>query len=104
MIELKLRVLPHGSLCFDGLVFIPAAYWKIDSFRASTGEKVLPNQEVDVQCDDLIGRRARVRLIVESFNGKDRNKVASWLPPKPSKPAATTSAMKGGESDDNIPF
>ena len=42
MIELKLKVEPSGSILFDNLVFVPNAFWKIDSFRASTGETVTP--------------------------------------------------------------
>ena len=39
MFELKLKT-RAGSFLYDFLVFIPSAYWKIDSFRAAkpTGE------------------------------------------------------------------
>jgi hypothetical protein len=101
MIELKLRVEPAGSILFDSLVFTPNAFWKIDAFRAATGEKVVPDEEVSIECDDLIGRTGRARLVVEEYNGRKRNKVAAWLLSQPAAPGAENA--KGGR-DDNNPF
>ena len=111
MIELKLKT-SAGSYLYDFLVFIPNAYWKIDSFRAATGEVVTPEDEVEIIADDLIGRTGTARLIVEEYKGKKRNKVAAWLAPKaghmPAKstPAAKPAAQPQPQSDedDNIPF
>ena len=111
MIELKLKT-SAGSYLYDFLVFIPNAFWKIDSFRAATGEAVTPGQDVEITADDLIGRTGTVRLIVEEYKGKKRNKVAAWLAPKaghmPAKstPAAKPAAQPQPQSDedDNIPF
>ncbi|MEI8309326.1 MAG: DUF669 domain-containing protein [Verrucomicrobiota bacterium] len=94
MIELKLKIEPTGAICFDNLVFTPNAFWKIDAFRASTGESVVPDEEVNIECDDLLGRTGRARLIVEEYNGRKRNKVAAWL---------AREISKGGR-DDNQPF
>jgi len=106
MIELKLKT-SAGSYLYDFLVFIPNAYWKIDSFRAATGEVVTPEDEVEIIADDLIGRTGTVRLIVEEYKGKKRNKVAAWLAPKSgSMPAAKPAAQPQpqADEDDNIPF
>jgi hypothetical protein len=113
MIELKLKTL-LGSYLYDFLVFIPNAFWKIDSFRAATGEEVSPDEEVEIIADDLIGRTGKARLAVEEFNGKKRNKVAAWLPPKPggqtaSRPIAKSTAKPASQpqattEDDDIPF
>jgi len=111
MIELKLRT-SAGSYLYDFLVFIPNAFWKIDSFRAATGEAVMPEDDVEITADDLIGRTGTTRLIVEEYNGKKRNKVAAWLTqkagrmPVKSTPAATPAAQPQPQSteDDNIPF
>lgn len=78
MFELKLKT-RSGSFLYDFLVFIPSAYWKIDSFRAATGEKVRPDEEVVLTADDMVGRTGRARLTLEEYNGKKRNKVAAWL-------------------------
>ena len=85
MIELKLRVHPEGSVLFDSLVFTPKAFWKIDAFRAATGESVVADEEVTLEPDDLIGRTGRVRLIVEEYNERKRNKVVAWLQPQPAQ-------------------
>ena len=111
MIELKLRT-SAGSYLYDFLVFIPNAFWKIDSFRAATGEEVTPEDDVEITADDLIGRTGTARLIVEEYNGKKRNKVAAWLTRKAGRmPAQSTPAAKPAaqpqpqsEEDDNIPF
>jgi len=79
MIELKLRTSP-GSLVYDFLVFTPSAFWKIDAFRIATGETLVPDEDVNLTGDDLIGRTGRVRLVIEEFNGRKRNKLAAWLP------------------------
>lgn len=78
MIELKLKT-SEGSYLYDFLVFIPSAFWKIDAFRAATGEAVTPEQDVEITADDLIGRTGKARLAVEEYNGKKRNKVAAWI-------------------------
>ena len=78
MIELKLRT-EAGSHLYDFLVFIPSAFWKIDAFRAATGEAVTPEQDVEIVANDLIGRTGKARLTVEEYNGRKRNKVAAWL-------------------------
>jgi hypothetical protein len=100
MIELKLRVEPSEAIVYDNLVFVEAAYWKIDAFRAAIGESVVPGEEVDIKAEDFIGKTGRVRLFVDEYGGRKRNKVAAWLVggarPQP--------VAKGGVDDDDIPF
>lgn len=102
-IELKLKVLPDGAVLFDHLVFAEKCFWKIDAFRAATGENVTAGEEVEIHADRLIGRTGRVKLAVEEFSGRKRNKVAAWLLPKPANAALATKPT-GGKNDDNIPF
>ena len=78
MIELKLKT-TEGSNLYDFLVFVPSAFWKIDAFRAATGEEVTPDEDVEITADDLIGRTGYARLSVEEYDGRKRNKVAAWL-------------------------
>ena len=90
MIELKLKT-SEGSYLYDFLVFIPSAFWKIDAFRAATGEAVTPDEDVELTSDDLIGRIGSARLVLEEYNGRKRNKVAAWLTGSDNK--------KGGSHD-----
>ena len=92
MIELKLRT-DQGSYLYDFLVFIPSAFWKIDAFRAATGEDVTPDEDVEITADDLIGRTGTARLSLEEYNGRQRNKVVAWLTETPTS-----------EASDNQPF
>jgi hypothetical protein len=99
MIELKLKT-SSGSYLYDFLVFIPTAFWKIDAFRAATGEDVKPDQDVEITADHVIGRTGTARLTVEEYNGKKRNKVAAWIVGT-TKPSAQPQAAR---RSDNEPF
>ena len=85
MIELKLRVQPEGPFFFDALVFTPKAFWKVDAFRAATGETVVPEEDVVITPGRLVGRTGRARLGVEEYDQRKRNKVVAWLPPQPDR-------------------
>jgi len=108
MIELKLRT-SAGSYLYDFLVFTPSAYWKIDAFRAATGETVFPEQ-AEINAADLVGRSGRARLVVEEYNGRKRNKVAAWIQPCGGRqqayqaPAARPASGNQAADDDDIPF
>ena len=102
MIELKLRIQPSGAILFDHLVFMDTAFWKIDAFRAATGEHVGADQEVEIRADDLIGRTGRAKLIVEEFKGRKRNKVGAWLLPTPGSAPLHTATPSA--NPDEIPF
>jgi hypothetical protein len=99
MIELKLKT-SAGSYLYDFLVFIPTAFWKIDAFRAATGEVVEPEQDVEITADHVIGRTGTARLTVEEYNGKKRNKVVAWI----IGDAKPVTQPKPARRNDNEPF
>jgi hypothetical protein len=106
MIELQLIATHNGTSVrvFDNLVFTQNAFWKIDQFRQCTGDTPVEGEQVDFRAEDCIDRKGRCHLIVDTYEGRSRNKVHAYLPP------ATASQQKisrggGGNSDpDDIPF
>jgi hypothetical protein len=96
MIEVKLSVNDgkgNRTTIFDNL--LP---WNLPEFQASIGQKVVFGKETEVEADDLIGNIGRLHLIIENYEGTDRNKVGKYLP-APEKQTLN----KDGEPD-NIPF
>lgn len=87
MIELKCEVIGpeveegQGAIFFENLVFTDSAFFKIDQFLSSTGDAVEEGEEVDVEAADQIGKSGVCSLIVETYKGKQRNKVAKFLAP-----------------------
>jgi len=79
MIRLTLEV--NGSLeLIDHLVFTPNAFWKIDQFRIATGEKLgKPGSDASLEADDCIQRKGLVAINVETWEGRERNKVNEYL-------------------------
>jgi hypothetical protein len=81
MIELRLR-LPKGGVAFDNLVFTDSSSWKIDQFRVSIGELILPDEQVEVYPSELLQKTGWAHIVVDEYQGKKRNKVGSYLEPK----------------------
>ena len=83
MIELQLDVFNADYTdkirVVDRLVFTPNSYWKIDSFRKATGEKITQSQKVKFEAEDCIDRRGRVQLTTSSYNGKTRNEIEYYI-------------------------
>jgi hypothetical protein len=119
MIELQLLI--KGSdgeevRIFDNLVFTERAFWKIDAFRLCTGDKLVKGQSVDFAAEDCIDRAGKAYVVVEKYEGRERNKVKEYLDPdaidvpapkqpvqKPSQPAPA-SARKPSPADDELPM
>jgi hypothetical protein len=123
MINLTMNIaLPNGNVgpkVFSRLVFTPKALPIIDGFRASCGDAVVDGEEVDIEADDLIGKRA-VALLEYEPGLKDPEKeylnVKYWVhgkkraaflagekdkaTPTPAAPKPATPAAE----DDDIPF
>jgi hypothetical protein len=86
MIELQLDVcnadFTNHVRVVDRLVFTPNSYWKIDSFRKSTGEKIQQNAKVSFEAEDCVDRKGRLQLKTTSYNGKMRNEVDYYVEPE----------------------
>jgi hypothetical protein len=97
MIKLTLEVDGHGCRLFDYLVASESSAWKIDTFRKAIGEAVVEGEEVELHAAKLVGRRGHARIKVETYNGKESNKVDFWITDRKAaassvKPAAPTPA------------
>jgi hypothetical protein len=80
MIEIWLR-LPQGALAIDQLVFTESAGWKIDQFRVSIGEIIVPDEEVEINPSDILEATGTAHVIIETWENKKRNKIGSYLEP-----------------------
>ena len=81
MIELRLR-LPKGGVAFENLVFTESSGWKIDQFRVSVGELVLPDEMVELNPSDCLDKTGWAHIVVDEYQGKKKNKVGSFLEPR----------------------
>src|SRR5262249_38093942 len=66
----------------DRLVFTPNSYWKIDSFRKATGEKISAGGKVRFEGEECIERRGRCQLKTTSYNSRRRNENAYYVEPE----------------------
>jgi uncharacterized protein DUF669 len=111
MIELQLIIKgPDGqeSKIFDNLVFSPKAFWKIDMFRVCTGDKLVAGQSVEFNAEDCLDRTGKCYVIVDKYEGRERNRVKEYLDrdaiDKPAVPQQTVSARKPQPVDDELPM
>jgi hypothetical protein len=121
MIELTLSVKGSNGeelRVYDRLVFTANMGWKIDHFRASSGEKVVAGP-TNFDAVDALDRQGKCLLEIEEYDGRDRNRIKDYIDPKsekkpPAKPstAALPKAEKSieqefrekGADDDDIPM
>jgi hypothetical protein len=102
MIEAKLKV--SGSrgktTVYDNLMA-----WNIGDFLLAVGESVTYGQESEIEAYDLPGKSGRAHIIVENWQGNDRNKVGKYLPSNATTKASTAKVGLNelGEPD-QIPF
>jgi hypothetical protein len=66
----------------DQLVFVENGSWKIDDFRQATGEVLNGEMEVTLEADQCIGRKGRLRLKIDVYMGRTRNKVERYVVPE----------------------
>jgi hypothetical protein len=124
MIELELMVKgpdgKNGIRLYDHLTFVPKSYWKIDAFRVATGESLVPGQTARFEAEDCIDRQGKVWLTIETYQGRQRNKVGEYLDPNAENPPPAANASpkppkiektleeefreKGADPDDDIPM
>jgi hypothetical protein len=102
MIVLKCRVIvggeQKGAKITEHLVFTPKAFFKVDQVRAALGETIVPDEELDVEAEDFVGKRGRVILKIREDD--DRwNEIDRWVVPE-----GAATAGKLTEGGDDAPF
>jgi hypothetical protein len=103
-IELELSIDSGSGRVWDTLTFSEKAAFKIDEFRESIGETVTPGETVDIEPDELVGASGRAHIYVDSYNGKEKNKVKEYLAPLV-KPLPKRAAVATEDTEpDNEPF
>jgi hypothetical protein len=80
--QIKLGQRVKDQLIFDYLVFHPNSAFRIDQYRRSYGDPVLPGELVEINPSDLIGKTGKCTVVIETWNGKQRNKIGSYLEPE----------------------
>jgi hypothetical protein len=78
MIEVKLIVTDgrgNKTVVFDNLLS-----WNLPEFQAAIGDQVAYGQEIEVNAYDLVGATGRCHIIIDQYQGNERNKVGKYLP------------------------
>lgn len=88
-VDLMVATDKSNSRCMETLTFIPAAFWKIDTFVRSVGVEAKVGEELEITADSVIGRKGWAHLTLSSYDSKKEpgkkvpcNKVAYWYTDK----------------------
>ena len=84
MLKLTLAVLKDGNpgtKLYEYLIFSEKSFWKVEHFLKSCGEYAGDGVDVDSDelADDCIGWECEADLKVETYQGRDSNKVAAFV-------------------------
>jgi hypothetical protein len=110
--NLTLEIEPNGSKCWETLTDHPSTAWKIDTFLKSAGIKLARGEHFDFRETEAnalgythvnpIGLRGWCRLTIDTYQGKEKNKVVMFYTDKPKLPRRVEVAAQ--VEDDDIPF
>jgi hypothetical protein len=115
MIELQLIIKGDNGQevrIYDNLVFTERAFWKIDAFRVCTGDVLVRGQSVEFDATDCLDRGGKCYVIVDTYEGRSRNKVGEYLDPamlkeepqqKPTQKSVQARKLATTPVDDELP-
>ena len=86
------------------MVFTRKAFWKIDMFRLCTGDKLVKGQSVEFDATDCLDRTGKCSVIVDKYEGRERNKVGEYLDPAAVDNSRTSQQAASSPIDDDIPM
>lgn len=79
MFTLVLSVNGTNNKVFDRLVFVEAAYFKINQARAAMDFDIDAGKEIEINADDFIGKEAWVSIGEKEYQGNKTNEVRFWI-------------------------
>jgi hypothetical protein len=106
MLVVELHNAEHDSTIWDNLVFTDKALWKIDQFLKSFGMQPDKGEEFEFDAEfvnRLIGKSGLVKVRVDEWEGKKKNKVEAYIAVLIDGKASSSTRSKK-KSDDEIPF
>jgi len=94
-------LLENGLLVFDYLTFGPKTAYKVDTFLKSVGMSPEKGETVEINADELIGKRAFIEVKIEPASGDypAKNKVDKYCVDK-----GQPKALPEDEDDGKGPF
>lgn len=109
------KAIKTGAKAWETLVFTEKAFWKIDQFRAATGDTGFEaGQDIEITPGWCMNRRGWVRVGNETIEegkhaGKEKNTIETWLldydPREQQPPASPSGAPANADvAPDDIPF
>mgnify|MGYP001592757638 CR=1 FL=1 len=110
-LNLRLKILPSGATCFEGLLNHEKCLWRIDTCLKALGRAPAVGETLDMDeawaANVLIGARgwANIGKRIPDANGKVWNEVVHWITTKPAsspQPAAKPENLDMPEKD--VPF
>ena len=104
MVELKMKVYGSDgseSNIFDYLVGTKGMAWKIKAFCMAAG---LPYGQQPLPIQQAVGKLFQVKVVTESYDGKDRNKIDDYYPLSEGTQQQTSSAKGSTIPDSDLPF
>ena len=108
MLVVELHNAEHDSTIWDNLVFTDKALWKIDQFLKAFGMQPDKGEEFEFDAEfvtRLIGKSGLVKVRVDEWEGKKKNKVEAYIAVLvDGKAPSSSSSRSKKKSDDEIPF
>ena len=105
----------EGPKVYENLVFSEKTKWRVDQFVAACGKHPGKGVKFDLFPAMIFGWTCRAKLKIETYNGKDRNKVAEFIitdaqtpnagGQRAAAPVRAVAAAPGVEEEDSgVPF
>jgi hypothetical protein len=98
VLEITFKSVEHGTEFQDRLIAHPSCDWKIDLFVNCFSLAAKVGEEVDLDPENLIGRRGWCKVFIDTFKGRDgtdrqNNKIRVFYTDKEKFPRAVIDSV-----------